>query len=128
MSRKMISNRLRFAHALALLIVLPGIAAAGQPEQDPFVVKPYVQLGDAPKLSAREQLVIMWHAADRDADWGVEFQEPGGSTWSSASSLTWKRVAVESIPAHRVFQAILTGLRPGKEIDYRVRHNDKVVF
>ena len=37
-------------------------------EHSPFLEKPYLQLGDAPKLSASESLVLMWHTENTPSD------------------------------------------------------------
>jgi hypothetical protein len=50
--------------AAALLSQTPG--------STPFLEKPYLQLGDAPNLSASESLVLMWHTANAPSDWKVE--------------------------------------------------------
>src|SRR5438105_2335607 len=85
---------------------LEHLLAADAPADDgPFIVKPYLQLGDAPGLAAKEQLVVLWHTNDRDADWKVEYRDQGSTTWQPAPRLTWARVAADSIPPHRVYRA-----------------------
>ena len=36
---------------------------------DPFIVRPYIQLGDSPSLRDPESMILMWHARDVDLDW-----------------------------------------------------------
>jgi len=43
------------------------------PAPDPFLEKPYLQMGDAPKLSASESLVLIWHTENVPAKWDVKF-------------------------------------------------------
>jgi hypothetical protein len=50
----------------------------------PFLEKPYLQLGDAPNLSASESLVLMWHTANTPSDWKVELRTSKDSTWRAA--------------------------------------------
>ena len=38
--------------------------------EGPFLVKPYLQLGHT---QTPGKLVLVWHAADSDADWAVEY-------------------------------------------------------
>ena len=38
------------------------------PEPEAFLEKPYLQLGDAPKLSAPENLMLLWHTGKASAD------------------------------------------------------------
>ena len=95
---------------------------------DPFVVKPYLQLGDAAKLAASESMVVMWHTADEDADFRV-FSKPGSaSTWTTAKKPEWRRVAVRTVEPHRVWSASMTGLKPGEAFDYRVERAGETVF
>ena len=39
-----------------------------------FLVEPYIQLGDAPARSTSESLQVLWHAADSEAVWSVEYR------------------------------------------------------
>jgi acid phosphatase type 7 len=91
----------------------------------PFFVKPYLQLGPAPKSGT---LVLMWHAADADADWTVEYRPGPGTRWQAAKAPAAQRVVVAGIEPHRVYQASLTGLESGVMFAYRVRNGGKVVF
>ncbi|MBI3207280.1 MAG: metallophosphoesterase [Candidatus Solibacter usitatus] len=95
---------------------------------DPFVIKPYVQLGNSPKLQAREELSILWHAADHDANWSADYLPAGKSNWSKAQMSMLRRVDAKGIPAHRVYAAGLRDLAPGKAVRYRVSLDGKVVF
>lgn len=114
---------------LAFLLTLACVAKCGAQEDLVFIVPPYVQLGDAPALRAREQLAILWHTLDgAESNWGVEFQQAGGKTWTPAASLVSSKVAADGIAVHFVYEATLSGLQPGSEIDYRIRHRDKLVF
>ena len=101
---------------------------AESPEPVPFIVKPYLQLGDAAKLAQAESLELLWHAEDADADWSVQSKPIDGVAWTDAEAPTWRRVAVESIAPHRVYRASLTGLRPGGLFEYRVSRNGELVF
>ena len=91
----------------------------------PFLVKPYLQLGHAP---AAGKLVLMWHAADADADWAVEYRPGPGTRWQAAKAPAARRVAVGGIEPHRVYHAPLTGLEAGVMFAYRVSRGGKVVF
>lgn len=93
----------------------------------PFLVKPYVQLGDAPGLLEDEQVVVLWHAPDRDESWSVEFRSKGATSWTAANAKS-TRIAVTGIPPHRVFETVLRPLAPGTDVEYRVRRGDTVEF
>jgi acid phosphatase type 7 len=114
----------------------------------PFLEKPYVQLGDAPNLSASESLVLMWHTANTPSDWKVELRTSKDSTWRAAGQPKAQVIsapagepavagkdgakkdapASAAIDAHLVYRASLTGLAPGEEFHYRVLQAGKSVF
>jgi acid phosphatase type 7 len=108
------------------LFLLIGVAHGAD---QPFIVEPYLQMGDAPQLSSSHSLVVMWHTADVDQPWDVQVKNPTGTKWSAPVQATFTRVAVRGIEPHRVFRARLSRLKPGKEFDYRVRRRDgEIVF
>ena len=103
------------------------LAATENPD-DVFLVKPYLQLGDSPRLRKAEQMVVMWHARDEEAEWSVDVRGDGTQDWVAAGPPRLARVAVGGIAPHRVFRATLKGLAPGTEFEYRVRRGDSLVF
>jgi 3',5'-cyclic AMP phosphodiesterase CpdA len=108
--------------ALTLLVAHTGMIAAQEPS---FLVEPYLQLGHVP---ARDSLVVLWHAADRDADWSVEIRTAEGGPWRKADTPTARRIAVPGIEPHRVYRARLAGLEPGGRFRYVVSKDSRVVF
>src|SRR5512133_2491190 len=102
------------------------LLAAFLQAQDAFLVKPYLQLGDAPKVAARERLDLMWHAEDRDAAWAVEVKR--GRGWIAQAAPVYRRLDAPPLPAHRIYRATLRDLTPGARIPYRVKLNGTVVF
>ncbi|MCM2249142.1 MAG: hypothetical protein NDI58_00965, partial [Geothrix sp.] len=69
--------------------------------QEAFLVKPYLQLGDAPKVAARERMELMWHAEDRDAAWRVEVKL--GRGWVAQAAPAFRRLDAPPLPAHRIY-------------------------
>ena len=96
-------------------ILLALLFAAFLQAQDAFLVRPYLQLGDAPKVAARERLDLMWHAEDRDAAWSVEVKRGGG--WTVQAAPTYRRLDAPPLPAHRIYRAALRNLTPGELVD-----------
>lgn len=94
--------------------------------QAPFLVEPYLQLGDAPKPAVHERLDLLWQTEDRDAAWSVEVQGPKG--WIAQAAPTYQRMAAPSLPPHRIYHATLADLTPGAQVPYRVRLGGAVVF
>jgi 3',5'-cyclic AMP phosphodiesterase CpdA len=113
-----------------------------------FLEKPYLQLGNAPKLATSESLMLLWHTENTPADWSVEVKtakdakwramaKPGSTVVSApagtpavAGKNGEKKDAPASAPIapHLVYRAQLTGLLPGGEFQYRVLKSAKPVF
>ena len=52
------------------------------PAPGPFLVPPYLQLGNAAVLPAKaEQLTLLWHTADRDGRWSVAVRRNETEAW-----------------------------------------------
>ena len=94
--------------------------------QDAFLVKPYLQLGDAPRPAARERLDLLWHSGDTDAAWAVEARIAG--RWVPQALPSFRRLEVPPLPAHRIYRATLKDLPPGAAVPYRVTRAGAVVF
>jgi acid phosphatase type 7 len=90
-----------------------------------FLVRPYLQLGDAP---APRSLRIVWQAEDIEAAWAVEYRPSAETPWRPAVAPTWRRVAVPGIPPHRVYRVDVSDLEPGSSFGYRVRRGGEIVF
>ena len=95
---------------------------------DPFIVKPYLQIGDPPHLSVPESLVLMWHAEDRNLEWSVEVRDRNADVWSPIEQVSHRRIAVPTIEPHRVYSAVLAPLKPGTEFEYRIREGNRPAF
>ena len=94
--------------------------------QDAFLVKPYLQLGDAPRVAAKERLDLLWHAEDRDVAWTIEVKGTRG--WIPQATPTLRRLDAPPLPTHRIYRVTLRGLTPGARVPYRVKLNGAVVF
>ncbi len=119
-----------------------------QPGPDTFLEKPYVQLGDAPALSASENLVLIWHTQNVPEKWGVQVRTSRDSGWRNTGevqsqvvsapagepAIAGKEGAKKDAPAspaiepHIVYRARLTNLVPGQEFHYQVLKAGKPVF
>ena len=111
-------------------ILAAGLARPGRPDAraaDPFVVKPYLQLGDAPASNAGD-LVLLWQADDVDADWSVEYRPAPTAPGRRPRPAVRRGSPWRASPPHRVYRATLAGLAPGVEFAYRVRKGGDVVF
>ena len=122
--------------ALAGLAVLAALAGAAAPAanqvvaapDDPFIVKPYLQLGDLPRLSPTEPVRVLWQAAnDVDAKWVVDLRQRDSEPWRSAIASSGRLITMAD-GSYRLFSVPLTRLEPGREFEYRVTRNAQVVF
>lgn len=109
------------------VLVFPAIVRGQAPAPpDPFLVKPYLQLGqDALALDA---LSLLWHGPDQDAAWSVTLKPAAQEDGEQTLRPTWTRIAVPGIEPHRVYRALLRPLRPGVACEYRVLLDGKPVF
>jgi hypothetical protein len=134
--------------AAASLLATALLLSQTVPAPDPFLEKPYLQLGDAPKLSASESLVLIWHTENVPEKWDVEVQTSKDSAWRNTGevysqvvsapagepAIAGKNGAKKDAPAspavepHMVYRARLTNLVPGEEFHYRVLKGGKPVF
>ncbi len=94
--------------------------------QGTFLVKPYLQLGEAPKVAARERLDLLWHAGDEAAAWSVEVR--GAKGWIAQAAPAFRRLDAPPLAPHRIYRATLQNLPPGEVVPYRVKRNGAVVF
>jgi 3',5'-cyclic AMP phosphodiesterase CpdA len=134
------------AVCLAAASLLLSYAAS---EPDTFLERPYLQLGDVPKLSSSESLVLLWHTMKEPADWKVEVRTskdsawrvagpvasqlvspPAGAPWTTVSKDGKKKEnpAPEAVAPHLVYRARLTNLVPGEEFHYRLLKASRPVF
>ncbi|NWJ40877.1 MAG: metallophosphoesterase [Geothrix sp.] len=106
--------------------LLPLFLAFCLQAQEVFLVQPYLQLGDAPKVAARERLDLLWHAGDEEAAWSVEVR--GTKGWTVQSPPAFRRLEAPPLAPHRVYRVTLRNLPPGSAVPYRVKRQGKVVF
>ena len=139
----------QFIATAGFLVAASLLLSYTPPDPGVFLEKPYLQLGDAPKLSQQESLMVLWHTADTPADWKVEVRTSKDSAWravdapwsqkvSAPAGVSWTTVNKEGVkkenaaPAaiapHLVYRARLTNLVPGEEFHYRLLKSGKPVF
>ncbi len=95
----------------------------------PFLVKPYLQLGNVPKLSASESIRVLWQAPDEPATtkWSVDVRE-GTAEWRPAVGVRGRPIKAPALPPYVLFNVALTRLTPGAPFEYRVSREGMVVF
>jgi 3',5'-cyclic AMP phosphodiesterase CpdA len=134
---------MRFARclivALFLLAASPGSArpqeaASAPPPPRPkasdgvFLVKPYLQWGDAAARGSASDLMVLWQVDDQSADWSLEFQPGADRPWGKAEAPTVRRIDVPGIAPHRLYRAALKDLVAGDRFAYRLSKGGEQVF
>lgn len=106
--------------------LLLALLTAFLPAQEAFLVKPYLQLGDAPKGLAKERLDVLWHTTDQEGAWSVEVR--AGKGWVAQAAPAFQRLDAPPLPPHRIYRATLRNLGPGARMPYRLKRDGAVVF
>ena len=123
---------MKFLHAklfsliISLALLLPTSIIAQQ-NADPFIVKPYLQIGDT-TTAAPNCLTILWHTTLVDARWQVEHRAILASKWVIDPVPTSHPIIVGATTPHFVISAEMRDLIPGAEYQYRVMNNGQLVF
>jgi hypothetical protein len=114
---------------LSAALLAAAVAAGSQPAPSPFIVQPYLQLGDVPKLSPAEPVRVLWQAANEaGASWSVEVRQNAGEPWRPAVVPAGRLIATQPDAPYRLFNVAVTRLMPGAEFEYRVSKNGTAVF
>jgi hypothetical protein len=130
--RRILATALVAAAALSTFVQTAS-AQATPPVESPFIVKPYLQLGDSPTLGETETYSLLWHTDSVRAEWRVEVKQ-ADSPWREQPTFYGRVInvpgnaTVKGLPSHLVYEGTLGSLRPGGEFEYRVLRNGKMVF
>jgi predicted phosphodiesterase len=91
--------------------------------QSTFLVKPYLQVGYE---GNQNELSLLWHTTDTLNKWSVEIKTD--KSWVTSADISFNVVNVKSVSPFVVYHASLKNLLLGKDFNYRVTNNNKVVF
>ena len=128
MTSKMLNRWLTVAYLVCLLAPLRGngqLMAQPHATDNEFLARPYLQIGRNP---SPQTMQVRWHTPDLAANWVVRFRTAPNAPWQRANPPAMNRVAVAGTEPHRVYDASLTGLVPGKSFEYQLDKADKTVF
>ncbi len=97
-------------------------------QNEVFVVKPYLQLGDHPHLSKPEKLDVCWFARGNKDKWAVESRSECAKEWKKNAEPVIS--VLENSQPTKVynFDATISDLAPGAKFEYRVLKNGEEVF
>ena len=107
------------------ILAIPFLLTLSLQAQDPFLAKPFLQMGAEPKANRMD---LVWLVPDNDAAWVLEAQTQVKGPWKSQVSPSFKLAALPEMPRHRIYTATLHGLKPGVVFRYRVSMDGKIIF
>jgi 3',5'-cyclic AMP phosphodiesterase CpdA len=135
---------------IATLAVCGSLLLSSLPpgDNDVFLEKPYLQIGDAPAISGADTMMVLWQTGQNTADWKVEVRTAKDKSWRAAPqpasqvvsapagqpAIAGQNGAKRDAPAppaidpHIVYRARLTNLVPGQDFQYRLLKDGKPVF
>src|SRR5690349_15153833 len=79
-------NTPKIAIAAAFLLCVALSLSQTTTDSSPFLEKPYLQLGDSPRLSTPERLMLLWHTGVSHDEWAVEVRTSKDSAWRAIDS------------------------------------------
>src|SRR5579872_2575248 len=94
----------------------------------PFIVQPYLQIGDAPSAGETVTMALLWHADTTTTDWQVDLKPAGSTEWHAQRTFYPSRIAVPGLAPYEVYRGTLGDLAAGSTFQYRVKRNGTVVF
>mgnify|MGYP001415644333 CR=1 FL=1 len=94
----------------------------------PFIIKPYLQLGDNDAPSIFGQLALAWHTKSFASDWSVKVKHQGDAEWSDMGTVESRKLKIEDIETHLRHTCLLTNLKAGEKFKYRIQWQKKTVF
>lgn len=112
---------------------------AAPPTSPQFLVAPYLQLGNHPRLLSEEEVEVVWFTTKKPGeteDWKAEVLFPNKKNGSSpAEEPQWKPLTIDShemgmyhgAPYFRLI-AYVKGLPPGQQFQYRISLGPSVLF
>jgi acid phosphatase type 7 len=110
--------------AVVLACLFSGSAFA---QDEIFVAKPYVQLGNNPTYSGKDNEEILWIGKDANAKWQIE-TKIGSQEWRKTGTVRNHEIEKPNNIAHYLFRCKLENLPAGASFQYRVLLDAKSVF
>ena len=93
--------------------------------QEPFIVKPYLQIGQHPSAHS---IQLLWQSTESAGEWSVEYKTATMKAWRKADSIFFKSANFAGFPGRRLYQAAFNSLEEGGVFNYRLLVNKKEVF
>lgn len=106
---------------LALFIIYSFTSTA----QQPFLVKPYLQLGNQPSVNS---ICVQWQSPENNDEWKVEYKTASMRDWRKADSLNYSILNISGSASRRMYRAYFNSLEAGGIFTYRLLSGGKEVF
>ncbi len=114
--------------AIALLVSGRVTGSQTQLETAPFVVKPYIQLGNNPQFSKTDSQEILWISKDHQANWQVEMKLENGNWKKAATNLVGHEIANLNNSPDYLYKCQLIDLPLNSSCAYKVIRNGHAEF
>lgn len=100
-------------------------------QSKPFIVKPYIQLGNNPKIEKNDNLEIVWSSGDKGDSWQLYFRQKESDNQNNK----WINSAIKSrwqgnFKNQEFFQHIanVTGIEAGRQFEYKLSFKNQEIF
>jgi len=97
-------------------------------EDQTFVVRPYVQLGNHPTYTKTDTEELLWVSTNSTAKWAVERSQSEKGKWIDCGKISNKQINCSLDSKDFLFECDIKNLPVGKRFFYRVLQGGKPVF
>jgi predicted phosphodiesterase len=112
--------------SIALVIICFNQVASQNNNQ--FLIKPYIQLGNEANLNNQESLFVLWAKRSDVSDYVIEFKQSNEKIWRKCNKIETTDIVCDSDVSFKLYKALLNNLQAGENVDYRFIENNKIVF
>jgi hypothetical protein len=108
--------------SIPLVLLAVALCSLAQAAPSPFIVPPYLQLGDAPRAHDPERMELLWESDQAPHRFTVQVDRRPPAVASRTA------VSRPGFPPYAAWRADLAGLAPGRVFHYRVLEDGEEVF
>jgi 3',5'-cyclic AMP phosphodiesterase CpdA len=120
---------LRAICALVAGCLFASSVRADTAETNPFVVRPYIQLGNNPTCGAKvDTLALMWISKDSSESWSVRIKPDGQNAWTKSIGISRHDIKRYDDGFDYVYECQLKNIPMNKAFEYQVLKNENPVF
>ncbi len=112
---------------VAAMCIFSAAGCVALAEDETFVIKPYVQLGNNPTYTSKDSEEILWVGKDSKAKWQLE-TKVGSGEWHKAGAVSSHEIEKPNNIPNYLFRGKADNLPVGESFEYRVLLDGKPVF